>query len=128
MKIVRLACYDAIFKKTVDAQPEAAPSKWTVETQKSKMDDSETVYMALTSEQFGSVINIRCEEKVTSVILPWVVTSWPIYKAMMLFDTGWMRRSSRRGPSPSRPTIKPWARGRVAARCRFLSNYLGVRS
>ncbi|NKM24956.1 type VI secretion system-associated protein TagO [Rhizobium laguerreae] len=63
----RLACYDAIYRKSAATQPETTASKWVVETQKSKMDDSETIYMALTSEQFGSVINIRCEEKVTSV-------------------------------------------------------------
>lgn len=66
----RLVCYDSIFKKIEDVQKAAEPEnngKWSVETETSKMDDSQIVNVSLRSETYGSLLNIRCEEKVTTI-------------------------------------------------------------
>jgi type VI secretion system protein VasI len=62
----RLMCYDTIFKQE-PAQAASAGSKWTVENSKSKMDDSDVFNISVTADKYGALLNIRCEEKVTTL-------------------------------------------------------------
>ncbi|TBF97416.1 type VI secretion system-associated protein TagO [Rhizobium leguminosarum] len=62
----RLFCYDKIFKPE-PAAVSSAVSKWIVENEKSKMDDSDIFNISVTADTDGALLNIRCEEKVTSL-------------------------------------------------------------
>lgn len=86
---VRLGCYDKAtgFSAEVTSEPEDAsdekpkpkvPSKWSVSTKKSDLDDSTNVYLALTSDdyirgRFGEsgpmILNINCRENTTRLYI-----------------------------------------------------------
>jgi type VI secretion system protein VasI len=61
----RQFCYEDLEKAGIKI-PDPVP-EWVVEKEKSKMDDSETINLNLRSLEYGTTINIRCEEKVTTI-------------------------------------------------------------
>ncbi|MFE0756328.1 type VI secretion system-associated protein TagO [Inquilinus sp. NPDC058860] len=72
----RLACYDLQFKASVSPVPQAPESKWVVQEQVSKIDDSKNVFLRLTSsepitDRLGQpsdlVLWIACRERKTSL-------------------------------------------------------------
>lgn len=73
----RLACYDALFQVTADADP-ARTGKWTLRTGVSPMTDQPTVFLSLDSEnaipapegRFGpGVLRLRCQENTTAAFM-----------------------------------------------------------
>lgn len=72
----RLLCYDGVFRTETKTEPATASSNWTVHTQTSKIDDSPTVVLMLTSDddfpgKYGNQrtnaeMTIRCMENRTS--------------------------------------------------------------
>ncbi|TSD87683.1 hypothetical protein FFK22_016220 [Mycobacterium sp. KBS0706] len=72
----RLACYDLQFKASVSAVPQPAESKWQVQEQISKIDDSKNVFLRVASsepitDRLGQpsdlVFWIACRERKTSL-------------------------------------------------------------
>ncbi|WP_321385254.1 type VI secretion system-associated protein TagO [Rhizobium sp.] len=61
----RKFCYEDLEKAGVKI-PTPVP-EWVITTEKSKMDDSNTINLNLKSIDSSTNINIRCEEKVTTV-------------------------------------------------------------
>lgn len=75
----RLLCYDGVFRTAVTTEAKTVESKWVVQTETSKIDDSKSVFLNLESEddfpgRFGGSrrkanITLRCLENSTSAIL-----------------------------------------------------------
>lgn len=75
----RLICYDAIFRVQTSVEPPRtqSSSKWTVETEKSKIDDSKSVFLLLESDddvpsRYGRApskasLVVRCMEGKTAI-------------------------------------------------------------
>ena len=84
--VARLACYDALVPKAAAQDPaksSTAVSKWQVQTETSRIDDSKNVYVMLNAEDpiqgwpaktFLPVLHIRCKERKTDA---YIITGMP---------------------------------------------------
>lgn len=75
----RLLCYDGVFRTAVANETQTVESKWVIQTETSKIDDSKSVFLGLESDddfpgKFGNGrrranLTLRCMENSTSAIL-----------------------------------------------------------
>lgn len=75
----RLLCYDGVFRVDRQSKAEIPPSKWQQSTAASKIDDSQTVFLFVMSDdtfsgkygddRVSAELYLRCYENKTSIIL-----------------------------------------------------------